>query len=503
MKKIIAILVASMMLLTSCSTATLDGAGKEVEDTITNVTDADNQYVRMVKGGYRVDDPDLTYEDAFTAFFGTPRWKYFESEDGQDVVEFTGDCTYQDVPVKARIQFVVDEENGTFEATYLALNEVPQDALTLAAVISKAFEEAETSKSATENSGSVNPDSSSFIYNGKSLSDLLGEDSGKVSDVFGQPTGGTPVTGELLYGGTEYWLYDDVGFYFDNSAVAWISADPEMVTLNGTPLNLTPSELYDKFGESSYERYIQDESGESEDYYYMEYIIDGIVVGFEMPDAESRANYVTLSKYIGDDDAPVDDDTGIDDDYSWVEGDIDDDNIGNFGSLDPLLVGRWRSYSGKAITLDDTGNIETSWKVWDRISDTPESVTWTAENGCLEIRAVFVDDTSYSIKTEFGLEQLALGHPGEDDQQVMYYRTDTGTNALAGEWTSNDNLRGDMTLYEDGTGYRSGIHFSWYADDTIFTVVDTQGRAYDYTVSGDMLTLFFSEGAEIFTRVGN
>lgn len=173
MKKIIAILVASMMLLTSCSTATLDGAGKEVEDTITNVTDADNQYVRMVKGGYRVDDPDLTYEDAFTAFFGTPRWKYFESEDGQDVVEFTGDCTYQDVPVKARIQFVVDEENGTFEATYLALNEVPQDALTLAAVISKAFEEAETSKSTTENSGSVDPDSSSFIYNGKSLSDLL------------------------------------------------------------------------------------------------------------------------------------------------------------------------------------------------------------------------------------------------------------------------------------------------------------------------------------------
>lgn len=142
-KKIIALLAAIMLLLSACSSATLDGAGKELEDTIANATDADNKYVQMVKGGYRPDDPDVTYEDAFTAFFGTPRWKYFESEDGQDVVEFTGDCTYQDVPVKARIQFVVDEENGTFEASYLAFNEVPQDALTLAAVISKAFEEYE------------------------------------------------------------------------------------------------------------------------------------------------------------------------------------------------------------------------------------------------------------------------------------------------------------------------------------------------------------------------
>lgn len=143
MKRMFALLTAIMLLLSACSTATMDGAGKEIEDTITSITDADNKYVQMVKGGYRVDDPSLTYEDAFSAFFGTPRWKYFKGEDGQDVVEFTGDCTYQNVPVKARIQFVVDEENGTFEAAYLAFNEVPQDALTLAALIDKAFSEAE------------------------------------------------------------------------------------------------------------------------------------------------------------------------------------------------------------------------------------------------------------------------------------------------------------------------------------------------------------------------
>ena len=66
MKKIIALLTAILLLLSACSSATLDGTGKELEDTIANATDADNKYVQMVKGGYRADDPNVTYEDAFT-----------------------------------------------------------------------------------------------------------------------------------------------------------------------------------------------------------------------------------------------------------------------------------------------------------------------------------------------------------------------------------------------------------------------------------------------------
>lgn len=45
-----------------------------------------------------------------------------------------------DAAVKARIQFVIDEENETFQATYLAFNEVPQNVLTLAVLIEKTFE---------------------------------------------------------------------------------------------------------------------------------------------------------------------------------------------------------------------------------------------------------------------------------------------------------------------------------------------------------------------------
>ena len=132
MKKIIVVsMIVLMTLLSACSASALDNVGKELEDTFENAASADNKYVLMVKGGYRENNPSLTYEKAFLSFFTAPRWKYFKSEEGQDIVEFAGDCMYQDTAVKARIQFTVDEENGTFEASYLAFNEIPQDSLTL------------------------------------------------------------------------------------------------------------------------------------------------------------------------------------------------------------------------------------------------------------------------------------------------------------------------------------------------------------------------------------
>ena len=257
-KKIIALLTAIMLLLSACSSATLDGAGKELEDTIANATDADNKYVQMVKGGYRPDDPDVTYEDAFTSFFGTPRWKYFESEDGQDVVEFTGDCTYQDVPVKARIQFVVDEENGTFEASYLAFNEVPQDALTLAAVISKAFEEYEVAGTG----GGQGPEQSSdttgqILIRQIPARDVIGMTADEVVTAFGEPE----IYAEndsIEYGAdAPEWMYFDVS---NGNTVASFSANAEEFTLNGQSLKQNFDALvslmgdnYDSLGAGGYQ----------------------------------------------------------------------------------------------------------------------------------------------------------------------------------------------------------------------------------------------------------
>lgn len=138
-KKLIILLLSVAVTVTGCSATSLENTGKEIKDTIDDFTDSDNKYVKMVKGGYRENNPDLTYGQAFSDFFGTPRWHYFLSDEGDDVVEFTGDCTYQDVAVKARIQFIVDEENGTFEIAYFDLNEVPQNMLTLASLMANVF----------------------------------------------------------------------------------------------------------------------------------------------------------------------------------------------------------------------------------------------------------------------------------------------------------------------------------------------------------------------------
>jgi hypothetical protein len=133
------LLLVILALCSACSNASIKNAGEEVKDSVASVMDSQNKYVQIVKNGYRANNPDLTYDKAFSAFFGSPQWKYFKGNEEKEVVEFTGDCTYQDAPVKARIQFVVDEKQGTFEATYLALNEVPQNKLILASLIEKAF----------------------------------------------------------------------------------------------------------------------------------------------------------------------------------------------------------------------------------------------------------------------------------------------------------------------------------------------------------------------------
>ena len=69
-KKITVLLTAAVLLLSACSSATLNSAGKELEDTLASAADSSNPYVQMVKGGYRADDPGTTYNDAFSSFFG-------------------------------------------------------------------------------------------------------------------------------------------------------------------------------------------------------------------------------------------------------------------------------------------------------------------------------------------------------------------------------------------------------------------------------------------------
>lgn len=115
--------------------------GKDVEDNVRNIVDATDEHVQGVKNGYPEAVPNITYGEAFENFFSNPTWKYFESTDGEDVVEFTGKCQYQEKEVKARLQFILDKDGESFEQGALEFNDVPQNDIITSALIYKAFKE--------------------------------------------------------------------------------------------------------------------------------------------------------------------------------------------------------------------------------------------------------------------------------------------------------------------------------------------------------------------------
>ena len=124
----------------ACSAAGCEEA-TEVSDQLQSVLDKEDEHVISVKNGYPNAIPDITYGEAFESFFGSPTWKYFEADIGEQVVEFTGYCTYHDAEVKARLQFILSEDGETFETGALSFNDVPQTTLIANAMVYKAFEE--------------------------------------------------------------------------------------------------------------------------------------------------------------------------------------------------------------------------------------------------------------------------------------------------------------------------------------------------------------------------
>ncbi|MBQ3600515.1 MAG: YARHG domain-containing protein [Lachnospiraceae bacterium] len=114
---------------------------KEISDQVESVIDMENVHVLAVKNGYPSAIPYITYAEAFDSFFTSPTWKYFDGVRGEQVVEFTGYCLYQEVQVKARLQFILSADGKTFETGALSLNDVPQTDLIANTLVYEAFKE--------------------------------------------------------------------------------------------------------------------------------------------------------------------------------------------------------------------------------------------------------------------------------------------------------------------------------------------------------------------------
>ena len=90
--------------------------------------------------------PDSTYEEAFESFFKDCRWEYFKSTDDLDVVEFYGKCLYGGEEADITVQFVVSQEEGTFELYALLIDDEVQPELLKVSFVLDIFDDYEAER---------------------------------------------------------------------------------------------------------------------------------------------------------------------------------------------------------------------------------------------------------------------------------------------------------------------------------------------------------------------
>ena len=128
-KKVISVALVLPLLLVGCSSS--DSSSESFEDPFTDFSDLfqDSANVSSVKDAYLNSCPTATLGEMADAFMSGPSWTDFPSDSGGTVVELTGEISYEGYPSTALIQF--DLSGGSFEASYLGINDVAQRLITL------------------------------------------------------------------------------------------------------------------------------------------------------------------------------------------------------------------------------------------------------------------------------------------------------------------------------------------------------------------------------------
>ncbi len=143
MKKILVLFLSAAMLLSGCSS--LENLSEDIVDQVSNVVQSNDKYVVTVQNA-TLNDTSYTYKEVFNNFFAYPTWKHFTSTEGEEVVEFTGECTYDGQQVKAKIQYVITNETEDYlewETAHFSFNNVSQSFIMLSALMEKAVSEYE------------------------------------------------------------------------------------------------------------------------------------------------------------------------------------------------------------------------------------------------------------------------------------------------------------------------------------------------------------------------
>lgn len=100
----------------------------------------DDKYVKIVKTGTMNMEPNIQIGKAFDNFFSNPKWhSYTEGrKDLRHIVEFTGNCRWNNSPAKCTIHFIITSDTE-FQFQWVAINDIQMDNEDGLAILHKAL----------------------------------------------------------------------------------------------------------------------------------------------------------------------------------------------------------------------------------------------------------------------------------------------------------------------------------------------------------------------------
>lgn len=139
LKKAAALGLAAAMTASLCSCAVTDTAGALL-GVVSSVLSGEPDEVKSIKTAYLSSySNNITVGDAVESFLAKPKWQYFQTETGEEVVQCTGKCSYDGKEVEAKLQFKLHDDD-TFEVYTLSLNDISQNMFVLSAFMEKIYE---------------------------------------------------------------------------------------------------------------------------------------------------------------------------------------------------------------------------------------------------------------------------------------------------------------------------------------------------------------------------
>lgn len=100
----------------------------------------DDKYVHTVKNGSLDMAKGVPIGKAFDQFFSNEKWESFVSENNERIVEFNGECRWNNNPATCCVQFRILNDSR-FEVSYLDINGVSMNWWDSSSILNKVFQQ--------------------------------------------------------------------------------------------------------------------------------------------------------------------------------------------------------------------------------------------------------------------------------------------------------------------------------------------------------------------------